>query len=216
MDTQAKALNRRHGNIPADAIYVGRPTKWGNPFVIGRDGDRDEVIAKYEAWLTSQPSLMAALSELRGHDLVCWCSPDACHADVLIRLANQPDDEPDPEVVTTIYDEFESADEYEAWLDALDEGGTCAYQPDPYGGPKITNMITVRRDCPYCGKRAEATVPVDGYNAWMRGTLIQDALPDTSPDDREILVSGMHPECWDLMFDDVDVDDDLFPFGGPS
>jgi len=42
-----------------------------NPFVIGRDGSRDEVIAKYRAWIGQQPALMAALYELRGKNLVC-------------------------------------------------------------------------------------------------------------------------------------------------
>lgn len=69
-------------------VYIGRPSIWGNPFVIGRDGSRAEVIAKYEAWLGKQPKLLAKLSELRGKVLGCWCSPEACHGDVLARLAN--------------------------------------------------------------------------------------------------------------------------------
>lgn len=56
-------VTRRHA--PHD-IYIGRPSKWGNPFIIGRDGTREEVVAKYEAWLTGRPELMAALPELRG------------------------------------------------------------------------------------------------------------------------------------------------------
>jgi hypothetical protein len=73
---------------PFDA-YIGRPGKWGNPFVIGKDGDRAAVIAQYEAWLIRQPALMAALPDLRGKILGCWCAPAACHGDVLVRLANQ-------------------------------------------------------------------------------------------------------------------------------
>jgi hypothetical protein len=73
----------------ADRVYVGRPSKWGNPFVIGRDGTRDEVIAKYRAWIVRQPSLISALPELRGKNLVCWCAPQRCHAEVLIELANR-------------------------------------------------------------------------------------------------------------------------------
>jgi hypothetical protein len=65
---------RRVGRRAApDRVYVGRPSKWGNPFVLGRDGSRDDVIAKYRAWIVRQPALMAALHELRGKDLVCWC-----------------------------------------------------------------------------------------------------------------------------------------------
>src|SRR5258708_35076297 len=63
---------RQAGKRPSpDCVYVGRPSKWGNPFVIGRDGSRDEVIAKYRAWIVQQPALMAALHELRGKNLVC-------------------------------------------------------------------------------------------------------------------------------------------------
>ena len=67
-------------------------TKWANPFKIGRDGTREEVIAKYEAWLRAQPELIAALPELRGKDLACWCKPKPCHGNVLLRLANAADD----------------------------------------------------------------------------------------------------------------------------
>ena len=70
-------------------VYIGRPSKWGNPFAIGKDGTRDEVIAKYEAWIREQPALMASLPELRGKVLGCWCAPQACHGDVLARLAEE-------------------------------------------------------------------------------------------------------------------------------
>ncbi|KPF95043.1 MULTISPECIES: DUF4326 domain-containing protein [Rhodopseudomonas] len=86
-----KVLNARQVGKHASAtrVYIGRPSKWGNPFVIGRDGSRAEVVAKYRAWIVTQPALMNALEELRGRDLVCWCAPLACHGDVLIDLANR-------------------------------------------------------------------------------------------------------------------------------
>jgi hypothetical protein len=68
-------------------VYIGRPSIWGNPFVIGRDGDRAEVIGKYEAWLTRQPRLLARVPDLRGKVLGCFCAPLPCHGDVLARLA---------------------------------------------------------------------------------------------------------------------------------
>ncbi len=86
--TGPRVLNRR-GGLPRGAVYVGRPSKWGNPFEIRKGGDRDEVIAKFRAHLLASPALMAALPELRGRDLVCWCAPQQCHADVLLELANQ-------------------------------------------------------------------------------------------------------------------------------
>jgi hypothetical protein len=59
-----------------------------NPFMIERDGARDELIALYERRLRDRPDLMAALPKLRGKDLACWCAPRLCHGDVLLRLAN--------------------------------------------------------------------------------------------------------------------------------
>jgi hypothetical protein len=98
--------------LPAVSVYVGRWTwplrissKWRNPFTVGRGGTREEVVAKYRAYLLSQPGLMAALPELRGKDLVCWCAPLPCHADVLLELANGPG----PEVPRPMP---ESAEEY--------------------------------------------------------------------------------------------------------
>lgn len=68
-------------------VYIGRPSKWGNPFTISRDGTREEVIEKYRDWLIEQDDLMEALPELKGKVLGCWCSPKSCHGDVLIELA---------------------------------------------------------------------------------------------------------------------------------
>lgn len=72
-------------------VYVGRPSKWGNPFVIGKEGTREQVIEKYRQWLLGQPDLIAALPELKGKTLACWCAPSACHANVLAELANAHD-----------------------------------------------------------------------------------------------------------------------------
>lgn len=81
--------NKRAGTAPGRSVYIGRPGPWGNPFAIGRDGDRDQVVAKYEAWLLAQPVLVQAVrDELAGKHLVCWCKPAACHGDVLLRIAN--------------------------------------------------------------------------------------------------------------------------------
>ena len=71
-------------------VYIGRPSIWGNPFIIGRDGSREEVIAKYEDWVTSNEELINKLEFLRGKALVCYCKPKACHGDVLARLADNP------------------------------------------------------------------------------------------------------------------------------
>ena len=90
--------------MPANAVYVGRPTKWGNPFRVGTPGpddcmtcaDRAEAVAKYRSELvTFKASNFLLLTnreikdDLRGKDLACWCPLDQpCHADVLLELAN--------------------------------------------------------------------------------------------------------------------------------
>ena len=89
MHQHPMVLNKRVHGVPADAVYVGRPTKWGNPFMLNADGsNRDEVVEQYAKWLFNQPDLMAELPKLRGRHLVCWCAPLRCHADVLLELAN--------------------------------------------------------------------------------------------------------------------------------
>jgi Domain of unknown function (DUF4326) len=90
-----------HRNEPdfADVVYVGRAMYRGgwrlaasplaNPFRIGVDGDRDQVIAQYREYLAGRLDLLALLPELRGKRLGCWCKPLACHADVIAELADQ-------------------------------------------------------------------------------------------------------------------------------
>jgi hypothetical protein len=90
-----KALPKGWRDDPAYAgyVYIGRahsPRRlpalpWGNPFEIGRDGSRVDVIAKYRVWIETQPHLLQTIPHLaRVEALVCWCAPDACHGDVLV------------------------------------------------------------------------------------------------------------------------------------
>jgi hypothetical protein len=67
-----RVLNKHHAGVPSSAVYVGRGSKWGNPFRIGPEGGHAAVIAKYEHWLADQHHLLRALDELRGSDLVCF------------------------------------------------------------------------------------------------------------------------------------------------
>lgn len=69
-------------------VYIGRPSIWGNPFEIGKDGTRQQVIDKYEEYVLNNPTLMARLPELKGKRLGCWCAPAPCHGDVLADLAD--------------------------------------------------------------------------------------------------------------------------------
>jgi len=78
-------------------IYIGRPSKWGNPFTHHTVADtmanyhvetRDQAVDSYAEWIREQPELLAALPDLRGKVLGCWCKPARCHGDVLAELAN--------------------------------------------------------------------------------------------------------------------------------
>lgn len=80
-----KVINILHHPQPP-FIFIGRPSKWGNPYIIGRDGNREEVIAKYHAWILTNEDLFKSLPELKGHDLACFCAPLPCHGDVLLML----------------------------------------------------------------------------------------------------------------------------------
>jgi hypothetical protein len=84
-----KVYNKRDKDCPKDAVYVGRPTKFGNPFIVGKDGSRDEVVHKFKQAVFSNPAFIERVGkELKGKDLICWCAPKACHADVLLEIAN--------------------------------------------------------------------------------------------------------------------------------
>lgn len=86
-------LNKHKSVMPAGAVYIGRGSQWGNPFVIGTHGTRDEVCDKYEARLRNQIAngsiTTTELSELHGKDLVCFCAPLRCHGHTLESYAAQ-------------------------------------------------------------------------------------------------------------------------------
>jgi hypothetical protein len=89
MSTTVVNIRKRKGFGPEYDILIGRPSKWGNPYVVGRHGSRSVVIAKYAAWVVQQSGLMAALPELKGKRLGCWCAPLPCHGDLLAALADE-------------------------------------------------------------------------------------------------------------------------------
>lgn len=78
-------------------VYIGRPSPYGNPFSHKADtlarfrvATRDEAVIKYEAWVRSQPELVARIKrELRGKVLGCWCHPKRCHGDILAKIAEE-------------------------------------------------------------------------------------------------------------------------------
>lgn len=85
-----RVFNKNLDKIPADAVYVGRGSPWGNPFVIGPDGSRDDVCNKYQLMVEKNPKLKARIkSQLAGKNLVCFCKPARCHGDYLLAVANE-------------------------------------------------------------------------------------------------------------------------------
>lgn len=77
-------------------VYIGRPSKWGNPFSHKEDtvaefkvGSREEALIKYKEWLMSQPELLKDLEELKGKTLGCWCKPLPCHGNILAEIVDE-------------------------------------------------------------------------------------------------------------------------------
>lgn len=68
--------------------YIGRGSYWGNPYIIGEHGDRATVIRRFEAYLRSNPDMLAKVGLLKGKRLGCYCAPKACHGDLLAKLAD--------------------------------------------------------------------------------------------------------------------------------
>jgi len=81
-----RVVNLRHEEYD---VLIARPSKWGNPLQIGRDGSREQVIKMYEVHIRRRPDLLAALPELIGKRLGCHCKPKACHGDVLVKLLRE-------------------------------------------------------------------------------------------------------------------------------
>ena len=78
-------------------VYIGRGSKWGNPFTHISDkktkadfvvNSRDEAIESYREWIVKQPQLLKDLHELKGKTLGCFCKPKECHGDVLVELVD--------------------------------------------------------------------------------------------------------------------------------
>lgn len=77
-------LNRHRDPLPPKAIYIGRGTPWGNPWIVGIHGTREEVLQRFKAYaLEKHERNPAWLEPLRGRDLICSCAPAACHGHVL-------------------------------------------------------------------------------------------------------------------------------------
>jgi hypothetical protein len=100
MTTRVK-IRRKNNKIVQDCdVYIGRAcnmggwnllkSKFANPYVIGKNGDREECVNKYEKYMRNNDELMESLLELEGKILGCWCNEDQlCHGDVLIKLINE-------------------------------------------------------------------------------------------------------------------------------
>lgn len=90
---KTSVVNKHHGE--SFDVYIGRGSKWGNPFshldntkAQFKAANRDDAVAKYREWIQTQPQLLADLHELKGKTLCCYCKPQACHGDVLAELAD--------------------------------------------------------------------------------------------------------------------------------
>ena len=90
--SEPRVYHYKRDRLSTGVVYVGRPSKWSNPFKIDLDGTREEVVQKYREYLTNEDKIIIR-ADLRGKNLACWCSPKACHADVLLEIANTLEEE---------------------------------------------------------------------------------------------------------------------------
>ena len=77
------------GKTGTDVVFIGRGGKYGNPFIIGVDGDRNEVCDKYEKYAKEKFTKKEIQKDLKNKDLLCFCSPKRCHGDYLLKIANE-------------------------------------------------------------------------------------------------------------------------------
>ena len=81
--------NTRDFGKPGD-VRIDRASKWGNPFTMRGEYERDEVIRKYEVYLRNNERLLHDLNELVGAKrLFCWCAPKKCHGDVIVKVMRE-------------------------------------------------------------------------------------------------------------------------------
>lgn len=87
--------------MPENTVYVGRGSRWGNPYRIVTPADAAKAVEAYRKWLLFTPSTLFAfrdppkvteiIRDLRGKNLACWCAEgQPCHADILLKIANVP------------------------------------------------------------------------------------------------------------------------------
>lgn len=88
-----RVVNKKYHKPTPDDVYIGRGSKWGNPFKIGVDGDRHQVIEKYQEYfkakLESGYFTKDEILKLSGKNLVCFCKPAACHGDIIVKYINE-------------------------------------------------------------------------------------------------------------------------------
>lgn len=86
--------NKYHGTAPADAVYIGRPSEWGNPYIVGVHGVQGECVVLHRQMVEADPELKAKIRRvLRGKHLMCYCKPRDCHGDTLFDIANEPSED---------------------------------------------------------------------------------------------------------------------------
>lgn len=100
-------------------LYIGRPSKWGNPFPLTSEDQRLECLKTYVSWLQTQKQLLSEVKALRGEVLGCFCAPKMCHGDVLVRLADSEDPELELSVIISELNSITKEDKNEEVLSSL-------------------------------------------------------------------------------------------------
>ena len=97
--TPPMILNLRTDRPRPHQLYIGRPSKWGNPIRLRHEGERIRAVSRYRTDLIDRLRTgrvtRAELAEIYGRPLVCWCAPLACHGHVLLAIAEWAATQPD-------------------------------------------------------------------------------------------------------------------------
>jgi hypothetical protein len=157
-------LNKHKHEIPVDAIHIGRGNPLGNPFPIGKEGTRDEVISKFRTYVTEKllkrdPVILEAFKNIKQDSrLVCFCNPSPCHGDVIKELwellFKEGDLEENLRKLDSQCKDQITEDDYRKWLiselcssdpnvttDFLDRSLTCTLIPEQYRHLKTGSVI---------------------------------------------------------------------------
>ena len=181
-----KVHNKYKNTAPADSVYIGRGSPWGNPYPVAPHG-RDICINMFIAEKSKDPAFIARVKrELKGKDLVCFCKPQACHGDWLLKIANEPAVPAVPKMlITVIGDEQAPKDILDAATDVVAQAMSRGHIVRSGAAKGMDSTVTWAFNRNVANgisqQHPEVYIPWNGFNA------------DSQPQGLKYIVSGLDP-----------------------